>query len=147
MKWWLIFVGAILILADRWTKWLALNGVVKNFGVGEFILFKNNALVFSWPAPNWVAMVLMVVAISIVFYIGRRMFMKGNIYGSLCAVLVLIGATSNLFDRVSYGFVIDWAYLGRWWPVFNVADVMIGVGIVLIISSARASINSHGLVE
>ena len=133
MKWWLIFVGAILILVDRWTKWLALNGVIRNFRFGEFILFKNNALVFSWPAPNWVAMVMMVAAIIIVFYIGRRMFMKGNMIGALGAAIVLIGAMSNLFDRVSYGFVIDWAYLGRWWPVFNVADVMIGVGIVMMV--------------
>ena len=44
---------------------------------------------------------------------------------------MLLGASSNLFDRLWYGYVIDWAYLGDWWPVFNLADVMVAAGLIM----------------
>ena len=55
-----------------------------------------------------------------------------------CA-LILCGAMSNLYDRLAYGYVIDWAYLGQWWPVFNLADVMVGAGLLLIIFFSNSS--------
>ena len=45
--------------------------------------------------------------------------------------LQLAGATGNLTDRIIVGRVIDWADVGRW-PIFNVADsaIVVGVGIL-----------------
>jgi signal peptidase II len=37
------------------------------------------------------------------------------------------GATSNLYDRLRRGAVVDFVAIG-WWPVFNLADVGISVG-------------------
>lgn len=53
--------------------------------------------------------------------------------------LVAGGAVGNLIDRVYYGVVTDfvlWHYHSKEWPVFNVADValVIGVGIMLFVS-------------
>jgi len=53
--------------------------------------------------------------------------------------LVAGGAVGNLIDRVYYGVVTDfvlWHYKTHEWPVFNVADValVIGVGIMLFVS-------------
>ena len=42
-------------------------------------------------------------------------------------VLVAGGALGNLYDRVAYGFVVDFVDF-RVWPVFNVADSCISVG-------------------
>lgn len=50
--------------------------------------------------------------------------------------LVLGGALGNLFDRALHGYVIDFVdwYAGRYhWPVFNVADVGIVVGVFLLL--------------
>ena len=46
--------------------------------------------------------------------------------------LVLGGAVGNLIDRVWLGYVVDFFDL-RVWPVFNVADscITIGVGLLL----------------
>jgi signal peptidase II len=38
------------------------------------------------------------------------------------------GAGSNLYDRIRYGAVVNFVRLG-WWPVFNVADVAICLGV------------------
>jgi len=45
---------------------------------------------------------------------------------------VLAGASSNLFDRFKYGFVIDYFDL-RYFTVFNLADVMIFCGVVSLL--------------
>ena len=45
--------------------------------------------------------------------------------------LVLGGAAGNLIDRVRFGYVLDYVGVGPW-PTFNVGDVAIAVGAVLI---------------
>ena len=47
-------------------------------------------------------------------------------------VLVLGGAIGNLIDRVRLGFVTDFIDL-RVWPVFNLADSCITVGVALLV--------------
>ncbi|MDP2300283.1 MAG: signal peptidase II [Coriobacteriia bacterium] len=46
--------------------------------------------------------------------------------------LVTGGAIGNLIDRVFLGGVTDFFNLG-WWPVFNVADISLDIGVVLIV--------------
>lgn len=132
---WLFFFFACggLAVADRWLKILAVQGVERDFGFAKFVLFKNDALVFSWPGSNMVGIWLMVVAIVVVVYVLRRMFRQANVIGVVGCLFILTGAASNLYDRLHFGYVVDWAYLGRWWPVFNLADVIIGLGVVMII--------------
>ena len=51
-------------------------------------------------------------------------------------VLVLAGATGNLIDRLRLGEVVDFVDIG-WknvrWPVFNVADAAVTVGVLLFL--------------
>ena len=49
--------------------------------------------------------------------------------------LVLGGSLGNLYDRMDYGHVIDFLDF-RIWPVFNVADACICVGVVCVLGSA-----------
>jgi signal peptidase II len=46
-------------------------------------------------------------------------------------LLILSGALSNIIDRLYYGCVIDFIDL-KFWPVFNIADIYITVGAILI---------------
>jgi signal peptidase II len=45
--------------------------------------------------------------------------------------LVLGGALGNVLDRVRYGYVVDFIRVG-WWPVFNLADSAICVGVAIM---------------
>jgi signal peptidase II len=45
--------------------------------------------------------------------------------------LVLGGAAGNLIDRLRFGYVVDYVGIGPW-PTFNLGDVAIAVGAVLI---------------
>ena len=47
--------------------------------------------------------------------------------------LQLGGAISNLSDRLVFGSVTDFISVG-WWPVFNIADSSIVVGITILIT-------------
>lgn len=47
-------------------------------------------------------------------------------------ILQVGGAIGNLIDRVRYGYVIDFLDF-RIWPVFNIADMTIVVGVGLLI--------------
>ncbi len=49
--------------------------------------------------------------------------------------LLLGGAAGNLFDRLIYGYVVDFLdiYVGNFhWPAFNVADSALTIGIALL---------------
>ena len=62
-----------------------------------------------------------------------RSFFNAIAYG-----LVLGGALSNLFDRVTLGYVVDYLDF-RVWPVFNLSDTCICTGVgLLIIKSFKA---------
>jgi signal peptidase II len=52
---------------------------------------------------------------------------------------VIGGALGNLHDRIRYGEVVDFVdvYVGDWhWPAFNVADMGITLGIIVLVLTA-----------
>jgi signal peptidase II len=52
-------------------------------------------------------------------------------------LMILGGALGNLFDRMYYSSVIDFidiSYNNYHWFIFNVADIFITLGVVMLIS-------------
>ena len=61
---------------------------------------------------------------------------RGPLFPALAQALLLGGAIGNLIDRSLYGYVVDFIDF-HFWPVFNLADSAITVGIsILVISLA-----------
>ena len=46
------------------------------------------------------------------------------------------GALGNIVDRLTHGYVVDFIHVKRW-PVFNVADILVVVGIALVVLAKR----------
>jgi signal peptidase II len=44
---------------------------------------------------------------------------------------VVAGALGNVIDRLAHGHVVDFIHV-RYWPVFNVADVLVVAGVALL---------------
>jgi signal peptidase II len=54
---------------------------------------------------------------------------------AVAGALIAGGAAGNLVDRAARGYVIDFIHL-HGWPVFNVADIALAAGGVLLVAAA-----------
>jgi signal peptidase II len=54
-----------------------------------------------------------------------------NIWVRVSLGLQLGGALGNLLDRIPRGYVVDFVDIG-FWPIFNVADLSIVLGVTLL---------------
>lgn len=68
------------------------------------------------------------VAVGLVIYVFTH---RDSLAVDAVLGLVLGGTVGNGFDRVMFGTVTDFVAL-HWWPVFNVADSAVSVGVVLL---------------
>ena len=72
-----------------------------------------------------------IIAIGFLVYFYRAYALPRPIL-RLAIGLQLGGAFGNLFDRVAFGAVTDFIDVG-WWPIFNIADSSICVGMATLI--------------
>jgi len=76
-------------------------------------------------------------AVVLIFHLLRTVHRKDN-YLFAALGLILGGALGNLIDRIRVGMVIDFLdfYVGsHHWPAFNVADMAISTGAILLLVS------------
>ena len=92
----------------------------------------NSGTAFGlFPNQTSVLIVASVFAIAFIYYFYKSQ--GGNGYLLRTAIgLQLGGAFGNLLDRVRLGSVVDFIDVG-WWPIFNVADSSIVVGISILV--------------
>ena len=104
----------------------------------NFDLIWNSGVAFGFFSFNdTLAYQLMTALILIIIIFLIYFFFKSNSREKLFFALVIGGATGNLFDRLIYFSVpdfIDLHYGEFHWFTFNIADIFITVGIVLLIS-------------
>lgn len=127
------FVG--LFLLDRLLKHLALAGHETDIiaGAVRFDLFKNTGIAFSLPFSGPLVWVLSVAILAAVSLMAAREFRAKRFALAGAFGLFVFGACSNLFDRVTYGFTVDYLILfGR--SAVNVADGMIVAGALWMLS-------------
>ncbi len=93
-----------------------------NTGAAFGLLRGNGQIVFL------AALVIVVMMLVWFFYSRDRM----GAWSFLGLGLIVGGAVgNNLLDRVFRGKVVDFIDLG-WWPVFNIADIAIIVGVIIV---------------
>jgi len=54
-------------------------------------------------------------------------------FNRIIFVVLLAGTMGNLVDRVFLQGVRDFLYIGSWFPVFNLADVYLNIGVWIFI--------------
>jgi len=134
-------VALAVFVADRITKaW-----VVENIPVGtarpiagdyiRIVHAQNTGAAFGLlPERTTLLSILSVVAVLAIVYYYRQIASSSSIVAATLG-MQLGGASGNLLDRVTQGYVVDFVDVGvgdiRFWA-FNVADSSIVVGIVLV---------------
>lgn len=107
--------------------------VISDFFTLTFV--KNPGVAFGW-FPDWrlPPILMAMVMITIISYYSFQLSPREKLTRWALALLVG-GAIGNLYDRVAYGYVVDF-FLFHFgsidFPVFNVADVAIDVGVLLL---------------
>ena len=98
---------------------------VRNEGAAWSILSNNAFLVLG---------ISIIIIMGIIWYIKKNKI--DNKWEKVAYSLILGGAIGNLFDRIIYGYVIDFIDIkifGYNYPIFNLADVFIVIGVILLI--------------
>lgn len=132
----------ILILlafaADRFSKWWVAGNVADHapIQINQYLTIQktyNEGIAFGLfqgigPAVGWLTVV---VILGLVFYLVQVPRNEWLIRAGLG--LMIGGALGNMLDRIVAGEVLDFIQTPLRSGIFNVADVMINLGMVLIV--------------
>jgi len=133
----IITVIAMFFLADRLLKIVALKQLEPKVLLNQLFLFnftKNYNISFSLPLNGPILNVLIILIIlGLMFTIFKLILKEKSLTTNpLLLTFILFGAISNMTDRLKYGYVIDYLELKNF-TVFNIADVMISFGVLILI--------------
>lgn len=130
-----IILFIIIFFIDRISKILVLNlqkiEVIKNFFYIEKI-FNTGGIFGIGKGLNFLFIIIGFVIIAILL-INIKFFTE-NFLRTVGTIFVLSGAFGNLFDRIFFGYVIDFIAF-TFWPAFNFADAFISIGIIILLIS------------
>jgi len=132
-------VALVVIVLDRVTKSIV-NATIP-YGtevavVGHLVGITNvrnsgAAFGFAPVGPWFFLLASVVVSVGLVIYVMRQ---PGDLRADAVLGLVLGGALGNAFDRILNGGGVTDFINFHFWPVFNVADSAISIGVVLLIA-------------
>ena len=132
----LLQLAALVFLLDQFSKFVvrAFLGFRESFPEAGFLRIThthNTGSAFGlFQGQNVPLILVAIVGITILLLIYRSQRQPSNLL-RFSLGLQLGGATGNLLDRVLLGHVTDFLDVGPW-PVFNLADSSIVVGLVLL---------------
>ena len=105
--------------------------------IGDIFTFNfvpNYYISFSLPLGgaylNWIILTIITILLALVFYLILVKKTEPKEY--LPLTFIIFGAISNVVDRMQFAYVIDYLDL-KYFTVFNLADVMISFGVVILI--------------
>lgn len=147
----LLFFGgmALVVGLDQLSKlWVVLNMPAytpMNFipslaPILSFTLVQNTGVAFGLFPQFGDVFTILSAGVIVGIMIFHRLIAGTNSWVNAALGLVAGGALGNLVDRLTRGYVVDFLDVNFWplqeWPVFNLADsaIVVGVAILLVVS-------------
>lgn len=138
--WLFSLVTLLVIVLDRVTKAIVTAKLALNESlpvipdIFHLTLLYNRGAAFGILQNSTVFFVIisLLSICLILFYACFRSAEIKSLALRLSLAFILAGAFGNLIDRIKFGYVIDFLDF-RIWPVFNVADSFITIGIIILI--------------
>jgi signal peptidase II len=91
------------------------------------MLFQNEGIAFSLPLPGFISIAI---SIGLIVYFARSYLLAHAHAVKIAALCIVLGALSNLSDRILHGFVIDYLLFFQR-SAINLADILILTGLFL----------------
>lgn len=136
----LLPVVALVVLADEWMKRWALGNLPDESAVSKpgalmFGIHKNLGIAFDIPFRMPLIIVVSAVIGLALLWVAKRTVHSRPLV-TLSALTIVLGALGNLYDRLAYGFTVDYIILfGR--SAINVSDIVIVAGVVALLYASR----------
>ncbi len=138
---WLYLIGIALVIIDQVTKYIAVENlrgkpsVVIIDGILSFTYVENKGAAFGIFSNSrfflLVITVILIVVILYAFFNSKEIFESK--FSKPLLMLILSGAIGNMIDRFFLGYVVDFIHATFInFPVFNVADMCVVCGSVLL---------------
>lgn len=151
----LLSISGLIAASDQVVKWLVQQSMAYGESVSVTPFFNwvhvwNTGAAFSLFANGggWQRYFLIGIA-AVVSIVLIKLVLENRHKGEAIAYsLILGGATGNLVDRIFRGYVVDSfdVYWRSWhWPAFNLADIAIVLGALLLVfvSFSREKTNTN----
>ncbi len=157
LRW--LLLSLLVIVLDRVTKAAILDHfelleVARITAFFNLTLTYNRGAAFSFLSAGSGWQVWIFGAIAVVISVALIIWLRGIFYRQrwLCAAISLVigGALGNLFDRISYGYVVDFLqfHWGRlYYPVFNCADACICVGAFMLVLDSLSNKRKRQVIK
>lgn len=138
----LFLVTLSVMAADQLSKWwiredLLLGQSLPKEGMWRLTHVANTGVIFGLSAPKTLSLVLplLVIVAALSFYFRYTPFNSRLI--KIALGLLVGGSLGNLVDRLRLGYVTDFIDIRLWgdfhWPAFNLADLAIVIGAILLV--------------
>ena len=137
-------IGFLIVFVDQLSKiWvranLYLGQSILDAGFFQITHIHNTGAAFGLLrgqsfALTLVAIIGIIAVLLCAFFCHRFLPFLDNMLGKSALGLVLGGTVGNLIDRLRFGYVTDFIDF-RVWPVFNVADSAVTVGVIIFACS------------
>jgi signal peptidase II len=139
---WYYLISLVIIGVDQLTKWM----IVRTMELGERIPIIENFFYITSHRNSGAAwgilqgqmtffyIVTVIVVIGIIFYMQK--YAKESKLLAVSLSLILGGAIGNFIDRLLHQEVVDFLdfhIFGYNFPIFNVADSALTIGVILVI--------------
>ena len=143
---WLLIPVSMIVLLDEWFKTVALNSLPDETALLKpsllnFVVHKNYGLAFDLPFRlEFVMSISVIIGFFLLRTAWKTKITRPDI--AFACLLIIIGAAGNFFDRLVYGFTVDYIFFfGR--SAINFSDMIIVLGIVslLLLSSKRKHVD------
>ena len=138
---WIGVLLSVVFLLDQGTK-LYIKHAME---LGETIPVLGNFLRITYIENPGIAFGLQIgnnlifTSLSVIVSLGIALYLFTHLHESnymKCSLAIILGgAFGNLLDRIHYGKVVDFVDIGFQsvrWPVFNVADSAVVIGMILL---------------
>lgn len=130
-----MFWVTLVVLIDQLSKMLVEKLVFQPVFVIQGFLWltytRNTGIVFGlFSRAPWVLWVTFTVTLILSFVSS---FIKGPSLTKIGLQMIVGGAIGNIIDRFRFGYVVDFINLRYFPAIFNIADLFITIGGVLIL--------------